>query len=1638
MSASHSDSDAVMIDRDDISDYNPDQILPEPPEVIENQRAWLQPTKYDLESGEYRKHLSSRVPGTGEWIASNSTYNNWLKGEEQGLLWIKGIPGSGKSVLASKVVRDLSQNQPATPVLYFFFRKIIDANHEPVALLRDWLDQLLLYSPPLQKQIKEHVENKRSLNSMSMEGLWKDLRVALSGLHGKAFCIVDASDEMDRHHWTFIRALGELGTWKPHRVKVLVTSRFMPEMEPLMRGPNHSQIQLQSDLVDVDIATYVRTSLESSDISLEDQKFIREAIPGQAHGIFLYAKLAIDAFLNPGANAKKVLKAFLQDMSAIYSNLLREHSRRSGVPEDVQLFILQWITHATRPLGLLEMADIIKTTHHSLVNQDLKLSKDIYPFVAYAASNWHVHLAKSTREGYPQKEINQALDMFVENPHWLNTWLEIRWDEGISGVTPLHIAARYGLSDWVRHQLTVPGAAADPVDVNGRSPLFWAADCGARDIVKTLIDAGANPDSDENEGLRPLHRAALMNHAGVVKVLFEAGVNPLTLKTKENSGNWCGNASRTRGHTPLMYACHHGHLEAVEAFLPFLHDMKALHRALAWAAESSQDKIVNRILAEPGVDINRKIRGGTPLFRACKSGSAQTALLLLKSGADVTIQCRRDEEFGGCNAPKYDSDSDSESDIEESENASDPRRRRDLTALYIACEGPTRTHRTPLTSDPLAAREVFEAFIECGENVHQRFSDGSTLLHAAKDNPVWMSLLLERSLDPNIADNKGHTPLHNPGNTDSVSQLIENGHANLNAAVPSNGKTPLFFLLDRNATFVALKFLEYGPDCKVVDSEGNGVLHVALGKSNPDARIIKKLIELGADVNLRNKSDMTPMDVMRFSCDYPKEIWDMLLSAGADINAKDKNGCTALFRMVKSRTSDRKDPHRDMKAMIERGATLNTCDAKGRSLNIPPRLDFLISLGLDLYVVDNDGNSLLRELSWHPSNFDNFTSVIPVWKQLLDLGLDPQQSNKKGRTPLHNLSCKARRGSSEPDATYPLDLLISRAGTVDAADEDGITPLHFAVTASEYHTKKLLDAGANPNVATNEDLTPLHLAVRSRQSNIVGLLLGSLYQLAGFEDARRGAWVADDCPLPIPGVNHEDKKGQTPLHYACTSGRPEVVAMLLKAGANVKASGLREACDLFEAEHALWDAPHRRAPEPGNGDATGFKISDLSRPQYTGNSYLLKDTARLGEIIDMLLDRNADLAWPWEGRRWDEKLAGVSTTSLGCGDYTLRCWTAASQKRQLGPSRHQIGHEETPFDKYLVKYRDEVTITALRNYGGIKKWRPNRKLLWSILKRRQYYLVEELFHCGVDFFAENRRLRLTGLEELIRGGFTSLLNRIIQLEAKRRQEEGVYCGGRNTENPRTEIDTSWMRKQESDKSSRPFILEAIHMELPVFDVLCLLVEDFGADINEMSWSTMKFGNDELQTMQGALHMLARGNHWWHVAQALPYLIGRSASLELRNAQGQTPLQIALECGGNIRTGPFHRDAARLLILGGADTNAVDTMGRTCLTYAGSDAEMIRLLIEHGAIVKADVLFAAIDRQDDKMLGALLSSGVDPNTRLERSPMGSFKIDSRGLTVRRWNDDDIPNYEWYPLHHAATKIVHQMQNNSLRSPKTCPP
>lgn len=131
---SENDSDAVFIDRDDISNYNPDHILPVSPAIMTGIRKWLQPTAYEDRFGEYRKHLASHANGTGVWFTSNDRYREWLLSQQIGTLWVKGIPGSGKSVMAAQLINHLATQHPGTPVLYFFFRQIIDANHSPTGM----------------------------------------------------------------------------------------------------------------------------------------------------------------------------------------------------------------------------------------------------------------------------------------------------------------------------------------------------------------------------------------------------------------------------------------------------------------------------------------------------------------------------------------------------------------------------------------------------------------------------------------------------------------------------------------------------------------------------------------------------------------------------------------------------------------------------------------------------------------------------------------------------------------------------------------------------------------------------------------------------------------------------------------------------------------------------------------------------------------------------------------------------------------------------------------------------------------------------------------------------------------------------------------------------------------------------------------------------------------------------------------------------------------------------------------------------------------------------------------------------------------------------------------------------------------
>ncbi|KAJ4306633.1 hypothetical protein N0V88_001438 [Collariella sp. IMI 366227] len=1605
-----SDEDLAVIGKDDVSNYNPDNILPQPPATINAIRKWLDPTPYLHEGGEYRRHLASHAEGTGQWLTATENYQKWHAGSEHGLLWIKGVPGSGKSVFAATLADALAKE--GHPVLFFFFRQIIDANHEPKHLLCDWLVQVLEYSPPLQRDLgvytdKKAPEKNRKLESLSVDDLWKHLKTALTHM-SRVYLFGDALDEMNKGNDEFLKALARLGQWKPAEVKVLITSRPVSTVEEPLREFSPLRIRLEEQLVDVDIATYVQQGLKSSTISSEEQVLIKEAVPGRANGLFLYAKLAMDAFLEPNADVREVLKTLPMDLNAMYTDLLREHARRSGVPDCIQRLLLSWVTHASRPLRLIEMAEMLSVTydathdlksakalirvacgplleihpdetvsvvHHSLTEfllgstrsetdktlfpvlmpgptheqlavsclRYLQASRCLeaqtfkrvqpgdsededafwydedkrgarhnalrlqFPFAEYACKSWPIHVAKSAAAS---AELFSAMDDFLTNGRALEAWLEMEWGLLTARAMPTHIAARHGLSQYLQHLLGREGSAIlNCAGPKNRTPLSLAAQKGQAATVKLLLDAGAHSDSDDRFGLKPLHLAAQNNHANVVSVLLAAGVDPLTPKTRENPGRRCGRSS-SKGHTPLMYACQAGHVAAVEAFLPYL-NVDTVQQALDWAVRAAMANVVKRLLEHPGIDVNSKLGGDTPLFKACERNDIESIEALLAAGADATALC-----YGG------------------------------------SYSNPT----SPL--EAFCGARKFEALDDEQPAGHvEGLKHGIDMLLAASagpgrssGRPVVVRLLLLAGADPNAEDGHGSTLLHmalgGDDGWDIIKMLVKEGKADINKR-RGDGLTPLLAWLESYPydSDLCLRFIqEFRPDCTLADTDGNTPLHrVAEISIEHQQELIDALLAAGARIDQRNHKGEMPIH-----CARETSVVELLVSRGASLEAQDCNGATPLMRAMSGMRYAQK-----MSSLLDMGARGDTRDFQGRTLlhKISARggtsetrrreglecLEQLITRGLDPKLVDNAGNTPLHDLAQHSTDTAKFEALVRH-------GVEPDAINHAGQTVLHILS----------EGGWPevFELALGACKSLEAPDFQGRRPIHVAARAHTGVVLRLMNAGADISAATNEGHTPLHLAAWARKSNTVGLLL----QAGAVVDA-------------------VDKKGRTPLYYACLSGRPETVDLLLRGGAGVGpwSEKLFEACSRVEREEELWMSgshplhrpQQKRGPvkQPSTMEVTPEYFFDVDSPKF---SYL---NTRLDDILRMLVSHGPS-GNDWDG--WSHLSAATWQLRNSNLDYTARCFGEVKDEADAAKGKPDSQEGEAPtwrsFPYRWAELRRQAAPRAFHEIqSSLAKERhcEQQRVVLQLLARRELALVLAAFKPGGFDPCQPSNEGWTLVHALVAVGHASLLAKIATQEDVERVDDAQWR--RQQEQPLPGTDSEDIEGDEDSvdrphprpDSISPLVLVACKRAIPNMDVLRFLVER-NASV------------DAPHAGDSPLHVLARGEWWWQVHEALPYLLSRKPNLEIRE-RGETPLHRALD-GSRYNTGPFHKDSARLLIAAGADVNAITDDGRTCLILAGNDIDLVRLLVASGAKVTAQAVFAAIDTRDAGVLDVLLTCG----------------------------------------------------------------
>lgn len=100
--------------------------------------------------------------------------------------------------------------------------------------------------------------------------------------------------------------------------------------------------------------------------------------------------------------------------------------------------------------------------------------------------------------------------------------------------TDIHTAVSTGNAEAVKQHLAAGTNINEKDPFGGSSPLISAALFGKNDIVKILIDAGADINFQNNEGSTPLHTAAFFCRPEIVQLLLDKNADK-TIKNKYNA-----------------------------------------------------------------------------------------------------------------------------------------------------------------------------------------------------------------------------------------------------------------------------------------------------------------------------------------------------------------------------------------------------------------------------------------------------------------------------------------------------------------------------------------------------------------------------------------------------------------------------------------------------------------------------------------------------------------------------------------------------------------------------------------------------------------------------------------------------------------------------------------------------------------------------------------------------------------------------------------------------------------------------------------------------------------------------------------------------------------------------------------------
>ncbi|KAJ5100119.1 Vegetative incompatibility protein HET-E-1 [Penicillium argentinense] len=456
-----------------------------------------------------------------DWILRHPQFQCWHNSNGSQVLWVKGDPGKGKTMLLCGIIDELRPTsrlvdpQAKTFLSFFFCQATVPKLSNAHAVLCGLIYMLVDTQPSLLSYVHKRFKDTGEPRFGDTEA-WTTLctmfvDILRDPIVDKIYIVVDALDECVQGQDKLLQFILKETKELPH-VKWIISSRNHVEQRTRLDDSQSIlslELQENAESVSVAIAAYISDriaeleSLQDDDTLLE---YVRQILQEKAEGTFLWVALVVQELQDVDSwDVRQVVDDVPKGLDDLYARMIDQIGQIEPRSREYCQLVLSATALAYRPLQLLELGVV-----SGLPDKIAGSAKNIETIVKRSGSfltvrGETIYFVHQSARDYLIKKGGQRIflsglaaahhQMFTQSLHILDRTLRRDIYSLVALGTPINQAKR---------------PEPDPLAAAGYSCIYWVDHLGQSGSSEELQDAGTVDSFLRSRGIYWLEALSLL------------------------------------------------------------------------------------------------------------------------------------------------------------------------------------------------------------------------------------------------------------------------------------------------------------------------------------------------------------------------------------------------------------------------------------------------------------------------------------------------------------------------------------------------------------------------------------------------------------------------------------------------------------------------------------------------------------------------------------------------------------------------------------------------------------------------------------------------------------------------------------------------------------------------------------------------------------------------------------------------------------------------------------------------------------------------------------------------------------------------------------------------------------------------